>query len=109
MRQRIEIETLSPHPTSSGVVLCYKENGLVKTLQLSGTQLEVMNLFKIQNFSEVAKKKVDIDYEEKDWKQNITGVYPVDERVISFSDFERLEKKVNELLNLMRKSPETKI
>ncbi len=52
----------------------------------------------------MSKKKVDIEFEEKDGKQKILGIAMVDTRQISFADFERMEKKINNLTNFIQKT-----
>jgi len=48
---------------------------------------------------------VDIDVEEKDGQKRIMGIFPVDQRVVTFADFERLESKVNQLITMLKKDP----
>ena len=106
---RIEIVSLSPNidlktgQFSNGLVLCYKTiAGLIENLQLEWTHKEIMDTFNIQNFSDIAHKKVDIEYEDKDWKRKIHKIIPIDDREITYSDFSRLEKSVLDLHAVLR-------
>jgi len=101
---RIEIISLSPNidlktgQFSSGLILSYKTaTWLIENLQLDGTHKEVMDTFGIQNFSDIAHRKVDIEYEDKDWKRKINKILPVDDREITYGDFMRMEQTINQL------------
>lgn len=113
MRQRIEIVSLAPQidyktgSFGSGLILTYKKaNGQMESMALWGSQMSVMETFKIQNLKDIEGKKVDFDSEEKNWEQKMSFSV-VDDRIISYTDFDRLENKINRLLNIL-KPPETK-
>lgn len=76
---------------------------MIESMQLEWSQKSIMDMFKIENLTDIAGKKVDLDFEEKDGKQKMSGISIVDERVPSFSDYERLENKLNQIINLLKK------
>ena len=126
MRQRIEIESLNPNIDPKtlqllpGLILCYKDqSGQVRSIQLEGSQKSIMELFNIENLTDVSKRKVDIDFEEKDGKQRISGISMVDDRPLTYVEYMHLkdmiyamDKEVDEILKWVRtqkpKPPETK-
>lgn len=107
MRHTIEVVSLIPKPVSTTspeprIIFAYKNDNKFEQMELGASMMDVMKMFSIQNLSDAIGKKYDMEMGD-DLK--IISMSPIDTREIMYSDFERLEKKVNELITLMRKIP----
>lgn len=104
MRKRIEIISLAPEmdirtlQQKPGVVLRYKtEIGTQEQFDMQGSQKQILDMFKIDNFTDVSGRKYDIEMENIDGKLVIKSFSPVDDRQISYTDFEALQRAVDKI------------
>jgi len=66
----------------------------MEQFDMQWTQKSIMEMFKIDNFTDVQWKKYEIDMENVDNKLVIKSFAPVDERRISYQDFETVKNAV---------------
>ena len=107
MRQIVEITGLSPKIDTTtlqmlpGVSMQFrKADGKIEHFDLAASHLEVMNMLHVQNFSEAIGKKYDM---ETDDKGKLISMSLADTRVITYGEFEKLQKNVSQILEMLSK------
>lgn len=102
MTPKIDPATLQMVP---GIIMAYKSNNKYEQMELGASMMEVMQMLAIQNLTDAVWKKYEIEVGDD---KKLKSMVPIDTRVIGYADFEKLDKKMNEILNLLRKSPDPK-
>lgn len=87
------------------ILIAYKgSDGKSAAMEWNTSTMEVMKTLGINDYSEVYWKKYEIDIAD-DGK--LRSVNPIDTRVYSFKDFDRLESKISQILSLLSKQTES--
>lgn len=64
--------------------------------------MDIMSMLGIKNLPEANGRKFEIDIDDKNM---LTSILPIDTRVPTYKDFEKLQTTMNEILGIIRKKP----